>query len=149
MNDAHSKKSKEDDPADQSGSNTSQPRSLAEQVSFGIASLILASLIGAVCYLGLWKREQAPANPIITRDQPIFKLSEQYYVPFELTNQGDLTAESVQVIAELRSGDEVVETGEQQIDFLSSHETESGTFIFSRDPRQGELVIRVASYKHP
>jgi uncharacterized protein (TIGR02588 family) len=149
MNDAHSRKIKEDDPADQSDSNTKPPRSLAEQVSFGIASLILASLVGAVCYLGLWKREQAPANPIITQDQPILKLSNHYHVPFELTNQGDVTAESVQVIAELRSGGEVVETGEQQIDFLSSHETESGTFIFSRDPRQGELVIRVASYKDP
>jgi uncharacterized protein (TIGR02588 family) len=142
MNDAHSKKLKEDNPAN-------KPRSLAEQVSFGVASLILASLIGAVCYLGLWNREQAPANPIVTRDQPIFKLSDQYHVSFELTNQGDVTAESVQVIAELRSEGEVVETGEQQIDFLSSHETESGTFIFSRDPRQGELIIRVASYKDP
>jgi uncharacterized protein (TIGR02588 family) len=149
MNDAHSKKTKEDDSADEPDSNTRQPRSLAEQVSFGIASVVLASLIGAVCYLGLWKREQAPANPIITREQPLFKLSNQYHVPFELTNQGDVTAEAVQVIAELRSGGEVVETGEQQIDFLSSHETESGTFIFSRDPLQGELVIRVASYKDP
>jgi uncharacterized protein (TIGR02588 family) len=149
MNDTQSESLKENDRTAESDSKPKQPRSLAEQVSFSIAALILASLIGGVVHLGLGKREQVPANPVITREQPIFELSDQYHVPFELTNQGDVTAESVQVIAELRLGDEVIESGEQRIDFLSSRETESGTFLFSRDPRQGELVIRVASYKHP
>jgi uncharacterized protein (TIGR02588 family) len=127
----------------------SKPRSLAEQVSFGIASLILATLIGFIAYLGLGKREQSPPNPVITQTQPVQQLSGQFHVPFELTNRGDETAESVQVVAELRLKGEVVETGEQQIDFLSSHETESATFIFTQDPRQGELIIRVASFKRP
>jgi uncharacterized protein (TIGR02588 family) len=43
----------------------------------------------------------------------------------------------------------VEESGEQQIDFLASGEKEEGAFVFSRDPRQGELVMRVASYKLP
>jgi uncharacterized protein (TIGR02588 family) len=129
-------------------SNDKPPRSLAEQVSFAIAALILATLIGFVCYLWLGKREQSPPNPV-TKTQSVQKLSGQFHVPFELTNQGDDTAEAVQVIAELRLNGEVVETGEQQFDFLSSRETESGTFIFSRDPRLGELTVRVASFKNP
>jgi uncharacterized protein (TIGR02588 family) len=53
------------------------------------------------------------------------------------------------VIAELRINGEVEESGEQQIDFLASGEMEEGAFVFSRDPRKGELVVRVASYKLP
>jgi uncharacterized protein (TIGR02588 family) len=137
------------EPSEPDSTEEKPPRSIAEQVSFAIAALILATLIGFVCYLWLGKREQSPPNPVVTRPQSTQKLSGQFHVPFELTNQGDSTAEAVQVIAELRINGEVIETGEQQFDFLSSQETESGTFIFSRDPKLGELTVRVASYKHP
>jgi uncharacterized protein (TIGR02588 family) len=143
MNNTQSSEAPEGEPSQK------QPRSWAEQVSFGIAALIVFALVSGVCYLWWSKRDPAPANPVIARPEPMRQLSGQFHVPFELTNQGDDTAESVQVIAELQINGEVVETGEQQVDFLSSHETEAGTFIFTQDPRLGELKIRVASYKQP
>jgi uncharacterized protein (TIGR02588 family) len=33
--------------------------------------------------------------------------------------------------------------------FLSSDESEEGAFLFSRNPRQGQLNLRIASYKLP
>jgi uncharacterized protein (TIGR02588 family) len=71
------------------------------------------------------------------------------FIFFEVMNQGGETAESVQITAELKIDGEVAETGEQQIDFLSSGEQEEGAFVFTQDPRHGELIIRVASYKLP
>jgi len=139
--------SDDDGLSESDSSKSNESRSLAEQVSFSIAVLILAILVSSVCYLWLSKREQKPPNPVVTL-KPVQSLSGQFQVLFELTNKGDETAASVQVIAELRVKD-TLETGEQQIDFLSSHETESGAFIFNQDPRKGELVIRVASYKQP
>jgi len=70
-------------------------------------------------------------------------------VPFTVTNTGGETAESVQIIAELRVNGEVLESGDQQIDFLSSGETQEGAFIFSRNPSQGQLIVRPSSYKLP
>jgi len=70
-------------------------------------------------------------------------------VPFTVTNTGGETAESVQIIAELRVNGEVLESGDQQIDFLSSGETQEGAFIFSRNPTQGQLIVRSSSYKLP
>jgi uncharacterized protein (TIGR02588 family) len=131
-----------------SSSKPIQPRSLAEQLSFSIAVLILVTLIGLICYLWLGKRQPGSPNPVVTV-KPTQEISGQFQVPFDLTNQGDDTAASVQVVAELQIQGEIAETGEQQIDFLSSHETESGAFIFSQDPRKGKLIIRVASYKSP
>jgi len=145
MSDIHSDDdtSFEDEP-----SNHIQPRSLAEQVSFSIAALILFTLVGFICYLWLGKGEPSSPKPVVTV-KPIEEISGQFQVPFELTNQGDVTAASVQVVAELQIQGEIAETGEQQVDFLSSHETESGAFVFSQDPRKGKLTIRVASYKLP
>lgn len=123
-------------------------RVLAEWVTFAIASLIVAILIGLVLFIWITQDNQPPVLAV-TRDQAIREAQGQYYVPFTVTNSGGGTAESVQVIGEFRLNGEVKEEGEQQIDFLSSGEKEEGAFVFSRDPRDGELVVRVASYKLP
>ncbi len=124
------------------------PRSSAEWTTFSIALLILTAIVGLVIYQWLTQKNQPPVLSV-TRKSEIRQAPGQFYVPFAIANTGGQTAESVQVIAELSINGKVEEDGEQQIDFLASGETEEGAFVFSRDPRQGELVVRVASYKLP
>lgn len=124
------------------------PRSAAEWISFGIALFILAGIVGLVVYKWLTQKNQPPVLSV-TPNSEVREAPGQFYVPFEVKNTGGETAELVQVIAELSINGEVEEAGEQQIDFLAGGETEEGAFVFSRDPRKGELVIRVASYKLP
>jgi uncharacterized protein (TIGR02588 family) len=124
------------------------PRSSAEWITFGIALLILAAVVGLVIYKWLTQKNEPPVLSISSSSK-IREAPGQFYVPFEIKNTGGQTAESVQVIAELRINGEVEESGEQQIDFLASDEKEEGAFVFSRDPRKGELSVRVASYKSP
>ena len=123
-------------------------RSLAEKVTFSIAILILTLIIGLVVYSWINQKNELPVVSVTAKPE-IRELQGQFYIPFAVTNTGGATAESVQVIAELRINGEVEESGEQQIDFLSGNETEEGAFVFSRNPREGEVVIRVASYKLP
>lgn len=119
-----------------------------EWVSFTIASFIVAIVIGLVLFIWVTQDHQPPVLSV-TINSGIRQEQGQYYVPFSIENMGGGTAESVQVIGELRIDGEVEESGEQQIDFLSSGETEEGAFVFSRNPAQGDLSIRVASYKLP
>ncbi|MEC4818855.1 MAG: TIGR02588 family protein [Scytonema sp. PMC 1069.18] len=123
-------------------------RNFAEKVSFGIASLILAIVITLVIYTWLNDKQQPPILSI-RNNQAIREVDGKFYIPFEIVNTGGETAESVQVKAELRINDNVIETGDIQIDFLSSGEKEQGAFIFSRNPQQGQLTIRVSSYRLP
>jgi uncharacterized protein (TIGR02588 family) len=122
-------------------------RTLAEWVTFGIAALILLAIIGGVIYD--WSA-MPPSPPVLTIRQTddVREESGQFYVHFEVENSGGDTAEAVQVIGALRVGSEE-QTGEQQIDFLSGGETAEGAFVFTRDPAEGELELRVASYKLP
>ncbi|WP_026731510.1 TIGR02588 family protein [Fischerella sp. PCC 9605] len=123
-------------------------RSAAEWVTFSFASLILAVVVGLVGYIWLNEKEQPPILSV-SNNQKIREVEGQYYVPFEVVNTGGETAESVQIIAELQIEGKVAETAEQQIDFLSRGEKEQGAFIFTQDPRQGQLTVKVASYKLP
>ena len=127
----------------------SQPgRTLAEWVTFGIATLILLAIIGLVIYDGI---ATPPTPPVFSLRQngEIREQDGQFYVHFTVENSGGETAQAVQIIAELRLNGEVVEAGEQQIDFLSGAETEAGAFVFTKNPREGELSMRVASYILP
>ena len=131
-----------------SESNERPPRSPAEWVTFWIASLIVLAIAGLTVFEWLSKEKQPPLISV-TQNGVAREAQGNFYVPFAITNTGGGTAESVQVMAELRVNGEVEESGEQQIDFLSSGETEEGAFVFSRDPKEGEIVLRVASYKLP
>jgi len=132
----------------ESNNQQQQKRTPAEWVTFAIACSILSILIGLVLYNWLTKKHEPPIISV-TRNTPIRETQGQFYVPFTVTNTGGETAESVQIIAELRVNGEVLESGDQQIDFLSSGETQEGAFIFSRNPSQGQLIVRTSSYKLP
>lgn len=123
-------------------------RSTAEWITFGIASLILAVLVGLVFYAWFTKKDQPPVLSV-TPTGADRTAPGQFYVPFEVTNTGGETAETIRVTAELEINGEVVEEGEQEIDFLAKGEKEEGAFVFSRNPSEGELTLRVAGYKLP
>lgn len=123
-------------------------RSSAEWVTFGVASVILATVVGLVLYVWLGQQDQQPPTLLVSHDKATRQVNRQFYVPFTLVHQGGKTVESVRVIAELRINN-VEETAEEEINFLASGETAEGAFIFSHPPQDGELSIRVASYKLP
>ncbi len=126
----------------------SHSRSFAEWLSFGISSLIVGTTAGLVIYSWATGRDSPPILSI-QRTEPVREADGQFYVPFEISNTGGETAESVQVIAELKVKAAVQESGDLQIDFLSRGETEKAEFVFKTDLRKGDLVVRVASYKTP
>lgn len=123
-------------------------RVAAEAITFTIASLIVALLIGLILFLWVTQDSQPPALSV-TMESAVRQVQGKYYVPFIVTNAGGGTAASVQVVGELRVNGEVAESGEQEVDFLSSGEKAEGAFIFDRNPTEAELSIRVTSYKLP
>ena len=134
--------------SDKTKQNKKSSRSVAERISFFIALAILLSIVSSVGYLWVSDRTQsAPTIQISTDSAEQRKTS--YYLPFTVTNLGGQTATNVQVIAELRIDNEIVESGEQTIDFLSHEEEAEGAFVFDRNPSAGELTVRVASYSVP
>jgi uncharacterized protein (TIGR02588 family) len=123
-------------------------RSFAEWITFSIASLIVAGIVGLVLYSWLIVGDRPPVLAI-EQSGTIRQAEGNFYVPFTLTNKGGETADAVRVTAELRIDGQVEQRGEQQIDFLAGGEAEEGVFLFSRNPQNGELILRVLSYQKP
>jgi uncharacterized protein (TIGR02588 family) len=123
-------------------------RSVAEWITFSIASSIVAGIVGLVFYSWV-KVGNVPPVLEIERSGKIRQAAGSFYVPFTLTNKGGETADAVRVTAKLQIDGEVEETGEQQFDFLAGGEAEEGTFLFSHNPQNGKLSLRVASYQKP
>lgn len=124
-----------------------ESRSVAEKVSFFLSSVLLLAVLGGTVYL--WVRDRNSDPPVLEVSSRLEQRRGKYYVPFTVINQGEETATEIQVIAELRINGELVEWGDQRIDFLSRQEEAEGAFIFVRDPKAGELTVRVASYVMP
>ena len=125
----------------------SQRRSLAEKVSFSISLFIVGVIVALVCYIWVTGDTNPPILSVST--SKIRQVNQQYYVPFTVSNSGGKTAHTIEVVGELAIAQQTLEIGRQEIDFLSRQEERSGEFIFSRNPQQGELTVRVASYKQP
>ncbi len=123
-------------------------RSAAEWVTFTVAALILLGLVGLIFFDWQTNQNRPPAFAVAV-SEAVRVTDGRYYVPFAITHTGGRIARMVQVTAELDIAGVDEETGEQQIDFLSGHETKAGSFVFTHDPQVGDLVVRVASYRLP
>jgi uncharacterized protein (TIGR02588 family) len=138
-----------DQPADPApGGGRFTQRSAAEWVTFLAASVILLGLVGLILFDWQTNQNRPPAFAVAV-SEAVRVTDGRYYVPFAITNTGGRIARMVQVTAELHIAGATDETGEQQIDFLSGHETKAGSFVFTHDPQRGELMVRVASYRLP
>jgi uncharacterized protein (TIGR02588 family) len=123
-------------------------RSFAEWLTFCIAAAILSTVTGLVLYVWLGKQSQPPILSV-TYEKTTRESEGQFYVPFVLKNKGGETVESVRIVATLKMADGIEESGEQEVDFLSSGEVQNGSFIFTKNPIKGQMTIRVTSYKLP
>jgi uncharacterized protein (TIGR02588 family) len=123
-------------------------RSLAEWLTLLVATVILTLLVGLILYDWRVNQTYPPAFEVTVADT-VRVTDGQYYLPFVITNTGGRIARTVQVVADLQLADGFDESGEQQIDFLSGHESKRGSFVFTHHPQEGELVVRVASYLMP
>lgn len=124
-------------------------RTVAEWTTLGISLAILTLLFATIAWL--WVRDAgAPASIEVTpKMEAIRHEGEMWYLPLEVLNLGDDTAEDVVIEAALHTGQDEPETAEITFTFLASGETARGTAVFTSDPAAGDLEVRPVSFKQP
>jgi uncharacterized protein (TIGR02588 family) len=123
----------------------SNGRTVAEWVTFGVSSAILATVLGLIAVQ--LPDSDDPAAPVAQVDAER-SLDGRHYVDVSVTNQGDEPASNVQVNASLVI-DASTTQGDQTIDFLAAREEVQLTFVFDDDPANGELTVAVTGFTHP
>lgn len=121
-------------------------RSAAEWVSFAVACVVLAAVVSLIALE--MRGTEAPAAPLVEAAGAVTEEADGFHVPVEIRNDGDAAASDVQVIATLTIDGEPTE-GDLTVDFLAGGASEELVFVFSEDPADGELELRVAGYSTP
>ena len=134
---------------DHGGSNNGGDRSTAEWTTLGISITIVLGILGLITYLYISGGGERPNIAVDAKFEELRSEPSGYYLPVEVINEGDRTAEDVRVEVELDSSNGQPETSEISVMFLAGGERMTGTFIFEEDPTQGELTIRAISYRDP
>ncbi|HEY0070761.1 MAG TPA: hypothetical protein VGE04_12415 [Chloroflexia bacterium] len=144
-NDNDNKKSAKDG---QGKGQEKEERTTAEWVSLLISVAIVLALVGGLVYQVFAGGNRPPTIEVKPLMEEVRHEGDSYYLSLDVTNNGDRTAENVEVMLSLDTGEGDPETMQFQIQFLDGGETENQTVIFQNDPGKGELT-HTASFHVP
>jgi uncharacterized protein (TIGR02588 family) len=133
------------------GATPSQPAlestSPLEWVIAAIGGLLV---VGAIAYMVVFAVAELERPPAVTLSvTSVTTTPGGYLVSFRAANAGGATAAALQVSGELRKGGAVVETSAVTIDYLPQQSEREGGLVFTRDPEDLTLSLRVEGYSEP
>jgi uncharacterized protein (TIGR02588 family) len=119
-----------------------------EWIVFAASLVLVVSTLGYLVYDSATLGDTPPNFEFqVGKPQPQLN---HFAVPVTVTNQGDETAEGVQVEVVLESGGKEQESAEFEIAFLPRHSTREGWVTFAADPRTvDQLKVRVLGFEKP
>ena len=119
-----------------------------EWLVFAASLVLVVSTLGYLIYDTATLKD-APPNIQFQLGKPQPQLNH-FIVPVSVTNQGDETAEGVQVEVVLESDGKEQESAEFAIAFLPRQSTREGWVTFETDPRTVEqMKARVLGFEKP
>lgn len=124
-------------------------RPAAEWITLGISVAVIAGILGLVTWLYVRGTEAPPTIAVEAMLDDVRDVDGDWYLPIEVRNDGDRTVASAIIEGELDTGSGQPETAQVTIDYLAGNERVRGTFVFSSDPRDGELSVGPTSYQDP
>ena len=124
-------------------------RSAAEWTSLGISAAIVLLLVGLVAYQQLTGGSRPPTIDVMPRLDQVRRADDAYYVPVDIANRGDLTAQDVRVRLSHASDRGRQQSSELRVDYLAGGATTHGTVVFRDDPSQGSLGVDMLSFLQP
>lgn len=123
-------------------------RSTAEWVTLSASVLIVLTLAALVLYQQFTQGTAPPVIEVQPRLQELRQEGGAFYLPVEITNKGEVTAEDIEVQLTLQTKDKEPETIQFQVKLLAGGESDTQTAIFQNDPSKGDITHAVAFSAH-
>jgi uncharacterized protein (TIGR02588 family) len=139
----------EQDSAGTSAEEQEEGRSIAEWTSLVVSVAIVVALVGLVSYEHVAGPTRPPTIDARPRLDAARTAGGEYYLPIDITNRGNLTAESVRIRVSLATDQGRQETAEVSVQFLAGGATARGTAVFREDPSRGQVAVNVLSLQEP
>jgi uncharacterized protein (TIGR02588 family) len=128
-------------------SSSSREPVMVEWIAGALGGLMV---IGAIAYLLYAEASGDATAPQV--EFTVHKTEQQadgYVVEFEAKNTSSFSAAKFKIKGELRSGDQVIETAETELDYLPAYSSRAAGLYFQHDPSQSTLSIAPVAYSDP
>jgi uncharacterized protein (TIGR02588 family) len=109
--------------------------------------ILVSGAVGFLLFQALTKKNQSPDFFITVNS--VSSRSNAFLVEFQVENKGDETAAAVMIEGELKRGAEIIEKSSARLTYVPSHSIHKGGLLFSNNPNELELKIRVSGYEKP
>ena len=127
---------------------TEDKKNLLEWMVFAVSLLMVFGILGYLVYQVAVYEEGSPDLHITYVHDPAPHAPHRYFL--RIKNDGQETAEEVQVEMVLERGGEEMETAALTLPYLPKQSVREGWLVFSKDPATADtLYARVISYKKP
>jgi uncharacterized protein (TIGR02588 family) len=123
-------------------------RTTAEWVTLGVSLVVLLGLVGMVLFVSLTRGDRSSTIKVEPVLNEVRQSEDAYYLPVNITNDGDLAVGDVEVELSLASEGSEPETIAFTVLFLAGGETSQEIVVFSSDPSKGELS-QVVGFHEP
>lgn len=123
-------------------------KNLLEWIVFAVSLLMVLGILGYLVYQVAIHEEGSPDLAINYVHDPAPHAPHRYFL--RINNEGQETAEEVQVEMVLERDGEELETAALTLPYLPKQSAREGWVIFSKDPNEADtLYARVVGYKRP
>lgn len=121
---------------------------LLEWVSAGVGLVIAVGFFGLLAVEALRQRDGIP--PVLHVDPvALTRADGHYFLQLEVSNRSHITGAGVQVEGTLKQGGSDVETSTTTVSFVPGESRRRAGLVFTRDPREHSIELRVTGYEHP
>jgi uncharacterized protein (TIGR02588 family) len=124
--------------------------SAAERLTLVVSFLVVALLIAVALYeeVRIEGSEHGTLDVTFHTDDTDFR-DGSYYVPYTVFNRGAAAIASAQILVEVLSGTDVVESDEITVQFLPLEGVQKGVFVTVYDPASHALRARLVTVQFP
>lgn len=124
-------------------------QSAAEWITLGVSVAVVLVVVGLIGYEYFTSGGQSPVIEVRPLLREVREVGGEYYLPVEVANRGERTAENVKVRVSLTSDGANQEASQFTINFLAGNDSEQEVVVFAEDPSQAELNTDVESFRKP
>jgi uncharacterized protein (TIGR02588 family) len=120
---------------------------MAEWIVGACGAIMVIGTIGYLVYAEAFGGATAPFVELM--QQKTTPQSDGYLVEFRVRNSSSFSAAKLRIKGELRSGGEIIESAETEIDYLPAFSSRDAGLYFQHDPVKSRLQISPVSYTNP
>ena len=119
-------------------------RTAAEWVTLALSVALVLSLAGLLTFNYFSRGTEPPALRVEPKLEEIRQVEARYYLPVDITNEGDLLAQNVQVALTFTPAEGEPEEVQFEVQFLNGKETASRTVVLQADPKRAEMSTNLS-----